>query len=221
MGTRVDDSKYIEQLKSELELKNKTISDLKRNLEKIIEEKTAALRNANEKLSLLASIDPLTECFNRREFDLKLQQEVERSRRYNRQFTLAMIDIDDFKSLNDEKGHAFGDRVLKLTAKIFNSNLRKTDVIARIGGDEFVLLLPETPALKALEICERLRGIIEEAFKAEKKVTASFGLASFDSSSKSASEMMEMADQALYTAKNFGRNKVILKEPDVAFLHTR
>lgn len=221
VGMGVDDPKYIEKLKSELAIKDKTISDLKRNLEKIIEEKTSALRQANEKLSLLASIDPLTECFNRREFDLKLLNEVERSNRYNREFTLAMIDIDEFKQLNDEKGHAFGDRVLKVIAKIFSSNLRKTDVIARFGGDEFVLILPETHPKKAMEICDRLRTIIEEAFKAERKVTASFGLASFPQSGNKASEILENADKALYEAKHFGRNKVVLKESDVPVLHTR
>ncbi len=210
---------YIQKLEKELlqrtealAQKEKAVAELKLNLEKVIEDKTAELRLANEKLSLLASTDPLTELMNRREFENRFHQEVERSQRYKRVFAIAMVDVDGFKRINDSQGHAFGDRILKLLAKIFAINLRKTDIVARIGGDEFVLLLPETPTEKAVEICNRLKTVIEEAFRHDGQITASFGLAAFPNAGNDATKILEFADQALYEAKQAGRNRVKLKE---------
>ncbi len=185
------------------------------------------------KLEKLANTDPLTGIANRRAFLARAEQEFEAARRYKLDLSLAMVDIDRFKAFNDRFGHATGDQVLIGVAHHLASNLRKPDLIARWGGEEFICLLPHTSADVALAAAERLRQSVQElaipetaagAGSKPAKVTVSIGLASIERSGverpsveRSGSgidALIEQADQALYAAKAAGRDRVVLHRAD-------
>lgn len=196
-----------------LEEKEKELMMLNQSLELVVEQRTAELRQVNEKLNELAMTDPLTKVMNRRAFFQRFSDEIDRSRRYRHSAIVVMVDVDHFKAFNDMEGHVYGDQALKKIAQILTSNLRKTDVLARYGGEEFVLLLPETPPEGGLEKCERLRQAIEtttfQGQKEEAFLTVSIGAACFPKDGSSAEDLVKAADQALYQAKEYGRNRVV------------
>lgn len=155
--------------------------------------------------------DELTGLPNRRYFNERLLDEVDRARRYNGAFSLVFCDIDHFKKVNDSFGHPAGDRVLAQIAAVLRENLRSSDTVARYGGEEFALLLLNTKKPQAMHLAEVLRQKIAEAAMpglAGRKVQASFGLATFGEDSSSFEGLMAKADQALYQAKAQGRNRV-------------
>jgi len=156
-------------------------------------------------------LDPLTGLPNRAAWSERLELEVARRQRYGGQLLLAVLDIDHFKRVNDSYGHLAGDRVLKIIAGELHKRLRKTDFIARFGGEEFVLLLPSTPLESGVQLLETLRAAIEACpfhFKGEPvTVTLSAGIVEFIDG-VSTDEVFERADQALYRAKGAGRNRV-------------
>jgi diguanylate cyclase (GGDEF)-like protein len=209
-----------QRLLGELEEKNRNLlakelelTKLNQNLEKVVEQRTAELRLANEKLSELASTDPLTKLLNRRSFFEKFSDELERSKRYKHKISVAMIDVDHFKPFNDMEGHLCGDEALRKISQIFLSGLRKTDVLSRYGGEEFLLMMPETNVAVGTEICERLRGAVENnVFQGQHGpayLTVSIGVAGFSEQGDTPQELVKAADQALYQAKEFGRNRVV------------
>lgn len=155
--------------------------------------------------------DPLTALPNRAAWDERLELEVARQQRYGRQLLLAVLDVDHFKRINDSFGHLAGDRVLKIIANELRKRLRKTDFIARFGGEEFALLLPETPLDAGQQLIESLREGIQNCpfhFKGERiVVTLSGGLAAFAKAER-AEHVFERADRALYRAKGAGRNRI-------------
>ncbi len=153
-----------------------------------------------------ARTDPLTGLFNLRQFWETLDREIERSRRYNRFCSLAMIDIDFFKQYNDRYGHLQGDEVLKQVAAVFREHIRNSDIAARYGGEEFVVVMPETGKELALLVGEKLRRAFEEEMAGH--LTISIGVATFPEDAAAARELLEMADRALYRAKEGGRNRV-------------
>lgn len=159
----------------------------------------------------LSLTDALTGLYNRRHFDNSVEREFLRSKRYGGDFTLAIIDIDFFKKINDTYGHLCGDYVLKEVAYLILDNFRKTDIVFRYGGEEFVVILTETSSASALIPMERLRKTIESYdFRYQNthiKVTISAGAAS--NSSETVNEILQNADKALYEAKSSGRNRVI------------
>ncbi len=156
----------------------------------------------------LAVKDPLTRVFNRRKFIDELEAEISRSSRYNRVFSLVMFDIDHFKEVNDNYGHQIGDYVILEIVKITRDNIRRHDTIGRYGGEEFMVLLPETGLQKALEIAERLRIRIEQySFKEAGQLTCSFGVVSY-SDNENIDRLIKRVDDSLYMAKNNGRNRV-------------
>jgi diguanylate cyclase (GGDEF)-like protein len=161
-----------------------------------------------------ARTDPLTGLYNLRRFWEDLNRELERSRRYNRFCSLAMIDIDCFKQFNDRFGHLQGDEVLKQAAEIFREHIRNSDIVARYGGEEFVVIMPETGKEVALLVGEKLRNAFEEySFPLEEsqpfeRLTISIGIAMFPEDAANARDLVEMADRALYRAKEGGRNRV-------------
>lgn len=163
-------------------------------------------------LERLASTDMLTGLPNRMAILNTAEKEFTRAKRYSRPFTVIMIDIDHFKSINDNYGHAAGDHVLVSTAQILKGNLRDTDVLGRVGGEEFILLLPDTPKTNAEYVAERMReGLSAKAIKYVDQnihVTASFGIASFMPDDDTLEQIIERADKAMYAAKNNGRNQV-------------
>lgn len=164
-----------------------------------------------KKLSQFASTDALTGLYNRRRFEESFTTELARAERHSNPLALIMFDIDHFKAVNDMYGHDIGDNVLKGIANVIQFNLRKTDVFARWGGEEFIILAPETTSEQAERLGEKLRSAIEGYdFDIEDRVTASFGFTLYRSDSTS-EQMIKRADEAMYQAKNNGRNQVVLK----------
>ena len=156
-----------------------------------------------------AFTDHLTALANRRRFERQMEREVERTRRFGRPFCLLLLDIDHFKAVNDAYGHEAGDAVLRRLAKVLQEETRGIDLAARLGGEEFAVLLTETDAERGAEVSERLRAAIEGADTDEvAHITASFGIAEFPASANSAQELFLAADAAMYEAKRAGRNRV-------------
>ena len=176
-----------------------------------LEQIAGGLRQRIEEQRRLALIDPLTELPNRAAWEERLEMEVARWQRYGGELTLAVLDVDHFKRINDGFGHLAGDRVLKIIAGELRKRLRKTDFIARFGGEEFVLLLPQTPMAAGQQVLEGLREGIRQCpfhFKGTPvTVTLSGGLAQFVEGD-TANRAFERADRALYAAKDAGRNRI-------------
>jgi len=175
----------------------------------------AALENAH--LYEMAMVDGLTGLFVRRYFDARIEEEIERSRRFGTPFAVVMMDIDDFKRLNDTHGHLAGDRVLREVAAIVKTNMRGVDTAARYGGEELALILPRTELVAALNQAERVRASIADHRTAGDAdgpvlgVTASFGIAAYpESGATTAEDLVRRADRALYRAKKTGKNRVEL-----------
>ena len=156
-----------------------------------------------------AFTDHLTGLANRRRFERQLEREVERTLRHARPFCLLMLDIDDFKIVNDTQGHEAGDEALRHIAKTLQEGTRGIDLAARIGGEEFAVLLTETDFDRGAEVSERLRAAIEAlVIPAVGHTTASFGVAEFPGSASTGHELFLAADAAMYEAKRLGRNRV-------------
>jgi len=157
--------------------------------------------------------DRLTGLFNRRYFDEIFAQQLAQAKRYNDNLSVLFIDIDNFKDINDNYGHAFGDEVLRNVSSIINSKKRDSDIAARYGGEEFVLLMTRTDAESALIVAERLRLQIATTPVANKDqnvyVTISGGIASCPLHSLNVADLLEMADNALYQAKGAGKNRIV------------
>ena len=174
----------------------------KQNLEYLVAERT-------HELEQLASIDPLTKIYNRRKFNEILAYEIQQNFRYNKTLSLVMCDIDYFKNINDQHGHDIGDAVLVSFADCLKKNLRQTDIYARWGGEEFIILLPHTAINEASIVANKLCKLIPECSEKQNTVmvTASFGVAQL-STDEDASALITRADKALYQAKDEGRSRV-------------
>ena len=171
------------------------------------------IRRLLDQLHNLATRDALTGLYNRRYFTELAELEIERMRRQANTLSVITIDLDHFKRVNDTYGHAAGDVVLQTAASVLKSTIRKIDVPGRLGGEEFWILLPNTPVSAALIVAERLRAKLEQTIipyeSHELKITASFGVAGITKvSSNTLADLMRQADQALYSAKAAGRNRV-------------
>jgi diguanylate cyclase (GGDEF)-like protein len=177
-----------------------------------------SLREANKKIELLSITDSLAGTFNRRYLNDQLVKEGERARRYGRPLAAIMADLDRFKRINDERGHASGDEVLRLFADLAKFVLRPSDWIARYGGEEFVIVMPETDARGAGNAAEKVRSACADKpmplSTGDLLVTCSFGVAALSSTQQSAeaaaAEMLREADSALYNSKHEGRNRVTI-----------
>jgi diguanylate cyclase (GGDEF)-like protein len=157
-----------------------------------------------------ATIDALTGILNRHALYPILNQELDRSERYSRPFSVILLDIDEFKVINDTFGHLEGDKVLKELSKLVSGLLRKTDYAGRWGGEEFLLILPETFTTDAQVLAERIREKIEETHFVDKYyLTASFSVSAYHTG-QNPETLLECADKALYQAKNNGRNQVVV-----------
>lgn len=171
-----------------------------------------------EDLRHLASTDQLTELFNHSFFYIRLEEEFERAVRYDSPLSLILMDIDDFKRVNDSYGHRIGDMVLRETSKVIKNSVRKIDVVARYGGEEIAVLLPQTTLSGALGEAERIRINIENTNYGynfdDGGITVSIGVASYTfEGTKRPEDLVNMADRALYEAKNAGKNCVrVLKD---------
>jgi len=165
----------------------------------------------NEFLEQMAKKDGLTMLFNHSYFKDKLKDEMVRSERYNNSFTVAILDLDFFKKVNDQYGHVKGDEVLKEFANIIKSIVRTTDIAARYGGEEFAILFTETNLADSTIVIERMREKLENTvFESEEKcfkITFSAGITPYDKRYKDAEFMVNVADKALYLSKTNGRNR--------------
>lgn len=170
-----------------------------------------------KRLAKLAMTDELTNLNNRRYFLHQGNIEVKRAQRYRHPLSLLMIDLDHFKNVNDTYGHEVGDQVLKHVALLLRSVLREFDILGRLGGEEFTLLLPNTEEQGAHQLAERLRGLIEEypyhAGEVIILLTVSIGLKTLDQTCGNLNDLMDQADAALYQAKRTGRNRVVIADP--------
>jgi diguanylate cyclase (GGDEF)-like protein len=161
-----------------------------------------------------ALTDALTGCFNRRSFDMRLEHDLQLATRVGHQLSLVMLDLDNFKRINDEAGHEAGDAALCMLAEILRAGLRGVDTAARFGGDEFVVILPQANVEGALLVAERLRkGIEEMEVPGFGQVTCSVGIATFPDHASSRDTLIAAADRALYSSKNSGRNRVTVTRP--------
>jgi diguanylate cyclase (GGDEF)-like protein len=170
-----------------------------------------------EKLLELTVTDPMTGLRNRRAFEKELAIQFERARRYSRPLSLIMVDVDHFKTINDGYGHPAGDAVLREVAHCIARQTRSSDLVARIGGEEFAVVLPETPLFEAVQVAEKIRaGVAASPLKVgniELPVTISAGAANMPHSEvNSSEELVHAADQALYRAKERGRNRIELEK---------
>jgi diguanylate cyclase (GGDEF)-like protein len=173
---------------------------------------TIVEHEALEQLEHRSVTDPLTGLFNRYHFDATMKREIARCRRYNVPLSLLLVDLDRLKVMNDRLGHHAGDHALERMSAAFHRSLRTTDIAARIGGDEFAIILPDTDAVAALIVATRIRRSLLDLTSGA--VTFSGGLVELprDTELVSAAQLMLVADHALYAAKNAGGNCVVQRE---------
>jgi len=187
-----------------------------RQLVRELTEANQRLQTVNARLEALSHTDSLTTVHNHRFFHERLRQEEAASRRYGYHVSLLMLDIDDFKAVNDTYGHVTGDRVLRALARALERELRGTDVLCRYGGEEFTVILGHTTAPQVPEVAERLRRAVERLHEIDpsvpRPITASFGGATLRPDER-AEKLIDRADAALYRAKRAGKNSVFTDDP--------
>lgn len=184
------------------------------SLESVADICANSIQNAHyvERVKQLAYLDGLTGIFNRRFFEMRINEEIERARRYGSGMAVIIADIDHFKRLNDEFGHLLGDEVLRQVSSIFHQQVRKIDVVCRYGGEEFAILLTQTNEHQALTIAEKLRRQVQQwQFPGvPRTITVSAGVAAFPAHGRSRDDIVRAADRGLYAAKQDGRNRVCM-----------
>ena len=183
--------------------------DLKANFEQVL----GSLLEQNKILKEQSRTDPLTGIFNRRVFEERITGELERFSRYKTPFSLILFDVDNFKGLNDKFGHEAGDRAMKAITSTVKNHIRKTDIFARYGGDEFILILTQTDIAKSVKVAEKLRDMVQKTsfgYKGKQvPITISMGVTEVKNSDKDKEGIITRADKLLYNAKESGRNKVV------------
>lgn len=186
-------------------------------LRTLVEPGAIALENAilYQKSAELTVTDDLTKLFNSRYLNVHLSREIKRSHRYGTSVSLIFLDLDGFKHINDNHGHLAGSRALFEVGQVIQETVREIDVVARYGGDEFTIILPQTSAEGAMTIAERIRVAIEERpFLADRgievRLTASFGVSTYPDHGQNKEELLQRADQAMYRVKDRGKNGVVL-----------
>lgn len=183
------------------------------NLQRDLMKKNSELERLNRTIQMLASTDMLTGQNNRMGFFDKGEQQVVQAMRYHHPLTALMFDVDEFKAINDTYGHSVGDKVLTELAARCHSVLRKVDILGRYGGDEFAILLPETPPAGARVVAERIGQAVSQPMQVMNQtltVTISIGIAELDLKNGDLETLLQHADRALYAAKNAGRNCIFV-----------
>jgi diguanylate cyclase (GGDEF)-like protein len=197
-----------------LEERNKALESANSELEHRVSERTRELADANARLAQLAVTDGLTGVYNHRHFHERLALELERSQRNGLPLSLFMLDVDHFKAYNDRFGHPAGDELLRQLARLLGDGRRVNDFVSRYGGEEFTVVLVDTPKLTAAQLGEKLRERVNEenlgAADGIAGITISLGIAAFPDDATTAEALVRAADTALYRAKRAGRNRVVL-----------
>jgi diguanylate cyclase (GGDEF)-like protein len=181
---------------------------------------TKKISDAHQQIEKMAIADVLTGLFNRRHVLERFSEEMTRAKRLKKDLGCVMIDIDNFKTINDTYGHLVGDKTLREVSDILNNSIRTYDIAGRYGGEEFLIILPDTPFQDTLSLAERIRKNIKESPIAQSEltpaipVTISLGIASMIAKDISIDNMIKRADDGLYMAKNSGRDKVAWVEPE-------
>jgi diguanylate cyclase (GGDEF)-like protein len=200
----------VERLRKDREIDRLTNVELARAYREL-RELNRQLERQTAELQRLSNLDGLTGLHNRRALDARLETELARSRRSGAPLSLLMLDIDDFKEVNDRFSHTVGDEVLKHLAQLMCSQLRDVDLCARYGGEEFVVVMPDTGTSGAVEVAEKLRGVIEseswDGLHHRIQLTVSLGVASLRPQ-EDGSTLLARADAMLYRAKRLGKNRV-------------
>ncbi len=213
----------LETLNKELEDKVRERTRELENALNSLEKITKELHEKNKVLEEIAVTDKLTSLFNRGYFEDRLKFEIEKSFKFKRELSLLFIDLDKFKKINDTYGHLVGDKLLQKISEVIKESIRKTDIAARYGGDEFVVILPETNIESAKMVAEKIRENIENTFivVGDKKisVTASIGVAGIkEGQSTTFEKLIKFTDKSLYEAKKKGRNRVyVMDVPNTIF----
>lgn len=204
----------VSYLSSAFEDMSESIYKYQNSLEEQVKERTKELIDKNQELLKLSITDKLTEIYNRAKLDKTLQEEFNRSKRYKTEFSVILIDIDFFKKVNDTFGHQIGDDVLKESAQVLKNSIRLTDVLGRWGGEEFLIISPQTNLEGAVKIAEHINNAIKlYKFKTyPNKVTMSIGVASYFEDMSKIEEILLNADKSLYKAKENGRDRVVYHE---------
>ncbi|MGL6041226.1 MAG: GGDEF domain-containing protein, partial [Deefgea sp.] len=187
------------------------ISQHREELEFEVQSRTESLAALNAELTTLATTDELTRLPNRREWQIKASQAILQARRYQQELSIIMLDVDHFKAINDQYGHLTGDLVLKTIATVCRQSIRGPDSAARWGGEEFVILLPETDQDQAIIVAEKIRQAVAQTSHTSLdqnrlNVTVSLGVTSLLPSDNNLDDLLSRADQAMYNAKAAGRN---------------
>lgn len=185
------------------------LEEKNRLLNEAIAEKTRELQSALTKMEAMATTDELTGVYNRRKFREVANREISRVNRYQNMLSLIILDLDNFKKINDTYGHLTGDRVLQQTVQTVKPALREVDVLARWGGDEFIILLPEQSLEKTVIVAQRIKTIVSEHdFRIPFPLRMSMGVAQYETD-ESVESWLKRADELLYKAKHAGRNRVV------------
>ena len=209
-GVRVDPQNSVGELRALAVSFNHMASRLDET-HRLLDRRHRELTRANEELEQLSATDGLTQLYNHRHFQLQLSREAKRAERTGAPLCLLLVDVDDFKQLNDRLGHSAGDRVLQEIARAMRAQIRETDYLARYGGEEFVLLLPQTTVDGGAALAEKVRGAVEALAApvigpaGRVQVTVSIGLSAY---TKGPEATFDAADRALYEAKAAGKNRV-------------
>jgi diguanylate cyclase (GGDEF)-like protein len=195
------------------------LRSLNLQLEKKVQVRTRQLELANKKLEeeknhleITAITDDLTHLYNRRYIRDRIQNAIGQAKRYDQKLSVIMLDLDHFKEANDSYGHRIGDEVLRGTAQVFRETLREADLAGRYGGEEFLIILPQTDSIEAFAVAERIRSRFEQLKWSVEglNVTVSGGIAELDSQeNEQPDELIDRADKRLYLAKEAGRNRII------------
>ena len=215
-GLQIGADDFLPKPYNELELNARIYASLRtKALQDELRMKNRQLEELLHKVNYMAITDALTGLFNRRRFHDVLISEYERAKRYSTPFSLVMVDIDHFKRVNDTFGHSVGDRVLKEVSAILKRSIREIDTASRYGGEEFILILPNTMKGNALVVAERMRMSIEQHtfHEIDRSITVSIGISGMpDEKAESDEKLVRCADFALYRAKQLGRNRTVTAE---------
>lgn len=198
----------LKHIYAEEERRIEMVQNQNKQLEALVQERTHELEILNRELQNLATTDALTQIANRSSLDEVLKHSIAENERYQRPFSVVMIDIDFFKKINDTHGHLVGDTVLKTVAQLIKSQIRSVDTVGRWGGEEFVIVYREIECQGAYALAENIRQSVEKyPFEGLERITISLGVAQYRTGT-SAEELLKQADTAMYDSKEHGRNKV-------------